>query len=91
MDIASLISGLGIGGIIASTITTIVNFKLENRKISSNRAFEEKRSAYISYLDVISRSQTMPAKEAMWARTSAIERIRICGSAEVVDILMHVT
>lgn len=91
MDITSLISGLGIGGIIASGLTIFLNFHLENKKISSGRAFEEKRTAYIAYLDIVSRSQTMASQEALWARTSAIERIKICGSVEVVDLLIRVT
>jgi hypothetical protein len=77
MDIASLIGGLGIG----SVLTLFLKEYFDNRKILSKRAFEEKRAAYVNYLDVTARSQTMPADEALWARTAALERKNYAGTA----------
>jgi len=87
MDIASLINGLGIGGFAASVLTIIINYRLENKKTYSNRTFDEKRSAYTAYLEAIAKSQTMNQEEGLWVRTSAIERIKICGSQKVVELL----
>lgn len=87
MDIASLVGGLGIG----SVLTLFLKEYFDNRKILSKRAFEEKRDAYVKYLEIAARSQTMPAAEAIWARTAAIERIKLCGSNEVVNLLSIVS
>lgn len=83
MDVSSLIGGLGIG----SVLTLFLKEYFDQRKILSKRAFDEKRDANVSYLDIAARSQMMPEAEAIWARTSAIERIRLCGSARVVELL----
>jgi hypothetical protein len=83
MDISSLIGGLGIG----SVITLFLKEYFNNKKILSQRAFEEKREAYIAYLNTAGRSQTMPAEEALWARTAAMERIHLCGSFKVIQLL----
>lgn len=87
MDISSLIGGLGIG----SLLTLFLKEYFDIKKILSNRVFEEKREAYLNYLDIADRSQTLPAKEAIWARTAAIERIHLCGSHEVVNLLAIVS
>lgn len=83
MDILTFLGGLGVG----SVLTTWVKAHLDNKQMLSKRAFEEKRDAYVSYLNVVASSQTMPQKEALWARTAAIERINLCGSPEVVRLL----
>ena len=83
MDLSSLLGGLGLG----SLATLFLKEFFENRRAITKRAFEEKREAYVSYLDVASKSQTMREKEAIWARTAAIERIKLCGNNEVVRLL----
>jgi hypothetical protein len=83
MDILSLIGGLGIG----SVITLFLKEYFDNRKTISKRAFEEKREAYVNYLDIASRSQTMSSEEGLWARTAAMSRIELCGSLKVIKQL----
>jgi len=83
MEISTLVGGLGIGGVLA----TFVRSYLDNRQMLAKRIFEEKRDAYISYLNISNASQTMPKDEALWARTAAIERIHLCGSPDVVRLL----
>ncbi|WP_027188158.1 hypothetical protein [Desulfovibrio cuneatus] len=86
MDITNLLSGLsGIG--IGTIATLFLKEYLERKKISSKRLFEEKRDAYVAYLNTVARSQTIPAEEALWARTAAMERIRLCGSQDVIRLL----
>ena len=83
MEVATLIGGLGIGGVVA----TFIKGFIDNRQMIAKRAFEEKRDAYVNYLNIVAMSQTMPPKEALWARTAAIERIYLCGNPEVVRLL----
>ncbi len=80
---STFLGGLGIGGV----ITTLVKGYVDNRRMLKQRVFEEKRDAYVNYLNVAATSQTMPTKEALWARTAAIERVRLCGNLEVVRLL----
>ena len=79
MDISSLVGGLGIG----SVLTLFLKEYFDNKRVVSKRAFEEKREAYINYLNVVARTQPMSDTEALWARTLAMKRINLCGSNEV--------
>ena len=81
MDISSLVGGLGVG----SVLTLFLKEYLERRKILSKRTFEEKKEAYVAYLDVVMKSQIMAEKEAVWARVAALARVRLCASAEVIQ------
>ncbi|MCD7982709.1 MAG: hypothetical protein LUG19_00455 [Desulfovibrio sp.] len=81
MDIASLIGGLGIG----SVLTLFLKEYFDNKKTLSKRVFEEKREAYIAYLDVLMKSQLMPEKEATWAKMAAMARVRLSVSPEAVE------
>ena len=83
MDISSLIGGLGIG----SVLTLFLKEYFDNRKTISKRLFEEKREAYLNYLNTVARTQTMSDVEALWARTLAMKRINLCGSDEVSSLL----
>ena len=81
MDIASLVGGLGIG----SVVTLFLKEYFDRRKTLAKRTFEEKREAYVGYLDIAMRSQTMTKKEAMWARVAAMARVRLCANPEVIQ------
>lgn len=81
MDISSLIGAFGIG----SLLTLLLKEYFENKKTLSKRTFEEKCEAYVAYLDVAMRSQTMPEKEAAWTRTAAEARVRLCASPIVIE------
>mgnify|MGYP000859453189 FL=1 len=82
-SVLGVFGGLGVG----SVLTLLVKEYIDNKKSVARRMFEEKREAYVSYLDIAARSQTMKPQEAIWARTAAIERIRLCGSLEVIRAL----
>ncbi|MES9997244.1 hypothetical protein [Desulfovibrio aminophilus] len=90
MDWSSLYGLLGAFGV-GSLFATILKAWSDNRRMLTQRIFEEKRDAYINYLNIVATSQTMPEKEALWARTAAIERIHLCGSPEVLRRLAIVT
>lgn len=83
MEFSTLIGGLGIGGLVA----TFIKGHIDNKHMISKRRFEEKRDTYVNYLNVMSMSQTMDPEEALWARTAAIERVKLCGSEKVLALL----
>ncbi len=85
MEISSLLGA----GILGSIITLFLKEYLELNKIISKRIFEEKREAYAAYLDVVMKSQTMPEKEAIWARMAAMARVRLCASPMSLKASMH--
>lgn len=87
MDFGSLIGGLGIG----SVATLFLKEYFENKRAISKRCFEERRGAYINYLNTVTKSQLIDAAEGLWARTAAIERINLCGSNNVISLLKIVS
>jgi hypothetical protein len=86
-NVLGVFGGLGLGSI----FTLFIKEYFDSKKNIAKRMFEEKRDAYVSYLNIAARSQTMNPQEAIWARTAAIERIRLCGSPEVIRALNIVT
>lgn len=83
MDIASLVGGLGIG----SVLTLFLKEYFDSRKTVSRRLFEEKRAAYVNYLEIRDRTQALSEKEAVWAIAAASERVKLSGSADVLEKL----
>lgn len=83
MDISSLIGGLGVG----SVLTLVVKEYFENKKILSQRVFEEKRSAYVSYLDVVARTQNDPEGGAL--RKGATERVKLSANQETISRIIE--
>jgi hypothetical protein len=51
MDIIQFISVAGIGGIIGSLLTTVVQSWLSNKSHIANRNFKEKKEAYIGLME----------------------------------------
>lgn len=51
MDIISIISAAGIGGIIGSLLTTIAQYWLSQKSNIENRKFQEKKEAYIGLIE----------------------------------------
>jgi len=86
MDWNIVIAGLGGIGF-GSLITTAIQLINDNRNKKKNRIFEEKKLAYLEYIKIISESQLMPDKEASWKRTSAMARIELFGSDDVLKKL----
>lgn len=77
------LGGIGFGGL----ITTAIQLINDNRNKKITRIFEEKKLAYLEYIKVISDSQFMPVKEGSWKRTSAMARIELFGSDDVLKKL----
>ncbi len=57
MDFIQFISAAGIGGIIGSLLTTVVQARLSNKQQIANRNFQEKKEAYIGFLEAGHRSE----------------------------------
>lgn len=51
MDYIQLISAAGIGGIVGSLLTTVVQAWLSNKQHLADRNFQEKKEAYIGLLE----------------------------------------
>ena len=86
MDWNIVIAGLGGIGF-GSFITTAIQLINDNRNKKINRVFEEKKLAYLEYIKIISESQLMQDKEGSWKRTSAMARIELFGSDNVLKKL----
>lgn len=86
MDWNIVIAGLGGIGF-GSLVTTGIQLINDNRNKKINRIFEEKKTAYLEYIKIISESQFMPEKEGSWKRTTSMARIDLFGSDDVLDKL----
>jgi hypothetical protein len=64
MDIIQLISAAGVGGIIGSLLTTVVQGWLSNRQHIADRNFQEKKEVYVGFLQAIHESDINRAPEA---------------------------
>ena len=82
-DILNLIGTLGFGGI----ITILIKAYIDKRETLSKRSFETRLEAYVNYLDIAMRSQTMDDNKAGWERTAASDRVRLCGSKNVIRLM----
>jgi hypothetical protein len=63
-EIAQLLSAAGIGGIVGGLITAIVQAILSNRAANQTRNFQEKKEAYIGFLEALHRSDVEQTREA---------------------------
>lgn len=56
MDIIQLLSAAGIGGIVGSLLTTVMQSWLSHKSYLANRNFQEKKEAYIGFLEAYRRA-----------------------------------
>jgi hypothetical protein len=64
MTTIQLLSAAGIGGIIGSLITTLLQAYFANRSALANRNFQEKKEAYVGFLEALHRSEIERTPEA---------------------------
>lgn len=64
MDIVQLISAAGIGGIIGSLLTTVIQSWLAHKSYIHNRNFQEKKEAYIGLLNAYHNAAVKKSDEA---------------------------
>jgi hypothetical protein len=64
MDFIQVLSAAGIGGIVGSLVTTVVQSWLSQRATVTNRNFQERKEAYVGFLEALHRSQVEKSFEA---------------------------
>ena len=60
VDIVQLISAAGIGGIVGSLLTTLVQAWISSHAALADRRFQEKKEAYIGFLEALATSEIEP-------------------------------
>lgn len=87
MDTIQLLSAAGIGGIIGSLLTTVVQSWLSHRSYLTNRNFQEKKEAYTNLLDAIYKSETEPNETTALYCGLCVNKCELVASKEVVELL----
>ena len=64
MDIIQIISAAGLGGVVGSLLTTIVQAYLARRSHLDDRSFQEKRDAFAGFLDAVHKSEIQRTEES---------------------------
>jgi hypothetical protein len=64
MELIQLLSAAGVGGIVGSLLTTLVQAWIANRSYLTNRNFQEKKEAYVGFLEALHRSEVEKTPEA---------------------------
>lgn len=87
MDIVQLLSAAGIGGIIGSLLTTIVQAWFSHKSYLENRNFQEKKEAYTNFLDAIHKSEIEPNETTALYCGLCSTKCELVASKEVVKLL----
>jgi hypothetical protein len=87
MDYIQLISAAGIGGIVGSLLTTIVQAWLSNKQHLDDRNFQEKKEAYVGYLDAAHNSEVQRTLEAAQKWGYWQNRCELVGSLAVIKLV----
>jgi hypothetical protein len=83
MDYVQILSAAGVGGIVGSLLTTLIQSWLSNKQHLNNRSFQEKKEAYIGLIDSF-RAATNVGKDidgqfAYWST-----RCSLVGTQEII-------
>lgn len=83
MDYIQIFSAAGLGGIIGTLLTTCVQAWLSNRQLLLNRKFNEKKEAYVGFLQAAHFNEIEQTTQSAisWAYWQA--RCQVVGSKEV--------
>ncbi len=81
--LVGFVGAIGIGGMIISG----VQLWNENRNKRKQRLFDEKKMAYLEYMNAIQKSQFMPEKEGRWLREVAMGRLELFANQNVLEQL----
>ena len=91
MGILQILSAAGIGGIVGSLLTTLVQAWISHRSYLSNRNFQEKKEAYIGFLEALHRSQVERTSEAALTAGHWQNRCELVGAIEVRRLIQRIT
>ncbi len=87
MEIIQLISAAGIGGIVGSLLTTVVQSWLADQSYLTNRNFQEKKEAYVGFLKAghLNEIEQSHASSMEWAYWKA--RCELVASPKVIELV----
>ncbi|MET0155394.1 MAG: hypothetical protein ABW189_04745 [Rickettsiales bacterium] len=86
MDYIRLISAARIGGIVGSLLTTLVQAWLSNKQRLDDRNFQEKKEAYVGYLDAAHNSEVQRTLESVQKWGYWENRCELVGSLAVIKL-----
>ena len=87
MDIIQLLSAAGIGGIVGSLLTSVVQSWLSHKSYLTNRNFQEKKEAYTILLDAMHKSEIEPNEITALYCGLCIDKCELVASKEVIKLL----
>ncbi len=87
MDYIQILSAAGIGGIIGSLLTTLVQAWITNKQHLNNRSFQEKKEVYAGFLDAILKSDVKNTDETASLLAHWMNRIELVGNAETIKLV----
>lgn len=90
MDYIQIFSAAGVGSVIGSLLTVCVQSWLSNQQLLSNRKFNEKKEAYVGFLQAAHLNEIEKTAQSgiNWAYWQA--RCQVVGSKEVVRLVQKV-
>ena len=90
MEIIQLLITAGIGGIIGSLLTTLVQAMVTRNVALENRRFQEKKEAYIGFLEAFTTSEIDQTAATAIKSGHWINRCELVASPEVVALLQRI-
>lgn len=87
MGFLQLISAAGIGGIIGSLLTTLLQAWFAHRSGLATRNFQEKKEAYVGFLEALHRSDVERTRETSMHAGHWKNRCDLVASASVRDAI----
>jgi hypothetical protein len=91
MDYIQFISAAGIGGIIGGLLTAFVQSWLSNKQRLNDRSFQEKKEAYVGFLEAMHRSEIERSEESALHVGHWQARIELVGSESVIRGCIRIT
>jgi hypothetical protein len=90
LDFVHLISAAGIGGIIGSLLTTLLQAWFSHRSSLSTRNFQEKKEAYVGFLEALHRSDVERTRESSMHAGHWRNRCDLVASEKVRDVMQEI-
>ncbi|UYO38839.1 hypothetical protein KQX62_19255 [Rhodopseudomonas palustris] len=85
MAFLQLLSAAGIGGIIGSLLTTLLQAWFAHRATLATRNFQEKKEAYLGFLEALHRSDVEKTRETSMTAGHWRNRCELVASKDVID------
>ena len=89
MELVQLLSAAGVGGVIGSLLTTLIQTWFARKQVRETRVFEEKKEAYIGLLDAILASEVSPSEGASLTVGHWHNRCDLVGTSTIRQLLIE--